>query len=327
MEHTQIVSSKNKKYTQWLWDIWCTVSIIGIWPRFIEPNLLSITKLNLKIDNLPQELHGLKIVQFSDLHWNKKFSNYFKQKLISKINSLKADLVLFSGDFLSRSQLEDPEGLKTFLNSIQASTGHFAILGNHDYQQFVTVNSKGDYDIENDISHSVLGKGFKRLFSSVKASKKVTQRAKDLKQHHELLQILAQTPFKLLNNNSKLILFNRSFINLSGIGEYMVGQADVKRTFENYDQQYPGIILVHNPDVIPQLKSYPGSIVLAGHTHGGQVNLPWIWKKFTVMENQEFKQGLIKKDLKWCYVNRGVGSIMRFRWFAMPELTFITLQK
>ena len=52
-----------------LWDVACAVSIVGIWPRFIEPNLLRVTRLTLPIRNLPSTLLGLRVVHFSDLHF------------------------------------------------------------------------------------------------------------------------------------------------------------------------------------------------------------------------------------------------------------------
>ena len=65
---------------------------------------------------------------------------------------------------------------------------------------------------------------------------------------------------------------------------------------------------------------------MCGHTHGGQVNLPWFWKKFTLMENPQLKRGLVRMLDKWIYINRGVGSIMQFRWFAKPEILLLTLE-
>lgn len=314
-------------WTQRVWDAWCIVSIIGIWPRFIEPRLINLTHLSLAIPRLPKELEGLKILQFSDLHWSNNFSFIFKKKLIHKINRLQPDLIVFTGDFLNRSRLEDPQGLEKLLSSLKARLGCFAVLGNHDYDRFVTVNGQGDYDIDQPSSSSDISKGFKRLFSSIRPSKVITPAAKQVQLHKELIQLLKKTQFQLVHNTTISVSYRNSFINICGLGEYSAGQAKLKEAFEGYDRNYPGIILVHNPDTVPQLASYPGEIVLCGHTHGGQVNLPGMWKKFTCMEYPEFKQGLKKQGKRWIYVNRGIGSVMCFRWFSPPELTFITLEK
>jgi predicted MPP superfamily phosphohydrolase len=316
-----------KQWSEWAWNAWCIASGIGIWPRYIEPRVLDMTRLALPIPNLPSELEGLSIVHFSDLHWNNQFSTLLRRKLIRKVNSLQPDLILFTGDFLCRSRLENPEGLKLTLESLKANVGCFAVLGNHDYDQFVTVNKKGDYDVEAPSKASNISKGFKRLFCGVNLTKHVTDQARQVKMHEDLMTLLQQTPFQLLNNTSKLVAYNGSWINICGLEEYTLGRFNPDFAFKHYQAHYPGIILSHNPDILPMLKHYPGNLILAGHTHGGQVNLPILWKRFTRIEHDQFKRGLKTLDKKWVYINRGISSLMKFRWFATPELTFITLHQ
>jgi predicted MPP superfamily phosphohydrolase len=316
---------KKRKWVEWLWDAWCIISIVGIWPRFIEPYLLSVTKLSLSIPGLPEELVGLKIVQFSDLHWSLDFPPRFLKKITGEINSADPDLILFTGDFLNRSVLEDPEGLSSFLCSLSAKEGCFAVLGNHDYEKFVTISREGNYDVESPSPKADILKGFKRLLSPTTLSKKITDEADRVGFHQGLIELLHKTPFRLLHNQVKSVSIKGAHINILGLGEYMAGKANPKQAFQHYDKNHPGIILVHNPDMIPRLDAYPGNLVLSGHTHGGQVNLPGFRKRLTCMEDSQFKRGLKKWGAKWCYINRGLGSVMRFRWFAIPELSFITL--
>ncbi|MBS0272795.1 MAG: UDP-2,3-diacylglucosamine diphosphatase LpxG [Proteobacteria bacterium] len=316
-----------KQWTEWAWDAWCIASIIGIWPRYIEPRLLEVNRLSLPIAHLPAQLVGLNILHFSDLHWSAQFSFSLRKKLIRKINALKPDLILFTGDFLCRSQLEDREGLKNVLESLKATIGCFAVLGNHDYARFVTVNEQGDYDVEAPSSASNISKGFKRLFRQVSLTQQVTPQARQVDLHAELMALLKQTPFQILNNATKQIAYKGQRVNICGLGEYSLGRFNPEIAFKEYDERYPGIILSHNPDALEILKHYPGEIILSGHTHGGQVNLPIFWKRFTRIAHLQFKHGLKVIDKKWAYINRGISSVMKFRWFAAPELTLLTLQK
>lgn len=308
-----------------LWDTFCVSSIVGIWPRFIEPQQIFTKKLHLPIPNSPQSLKGFKILQFSDLHLNKRVKDSFLEKVIKTANSLKPDLVVFTGDFLCYSALEDKKRLQDFLSQFKAPYGCYAILGNHDYEEYVSINEEGFYDIIDNSNTSIV-RGFERLFTSTKLTKKITARALNVKVHQPLIELLSNTPFKLLQNITLPIQVKDSILNLSGCGEYIIGQFKPKETFKNYKTEYPGIILVHNPDAIPHLKDYPGDIILCGHTHGGQVNLPWIWKKFTLLENMHLKKGLLQLYNKWIYINRGIGSVLPFRWFSPPELLLLTLE-
>lgn len=316
-----------KKWIEWIWEGWCILSIVGIWPRFIEPKILSTTRLSLPISLLPPALNGFKILQFSDLHWNVNFSEKQKSKIIKKIHALKPDLIVFTGDFICRSKLEDGEGLKKLLCSLKAPAGCFAVLGNHDYEQFVTVNAAGDYAIENASSSTNIGKGFKRLFSRLSLTGMVSQGVEKVEWHPQLIELLKETPFQLLANETRQVFFKGAKFNICGLEEYSLGRVDLPKVFKNYESEQMGIVLCHNPDMLKKLAGYPGELLLAGHTHGGQVNLPFIWKKFTKIENLQFKRGLKKIGSKWAYINRGLGGVMNFRWFSMPELTLITLER
>lgn len=326
MNHKITQKKSSLHLGDFLWDLWCIVSVVGIWPRFIEPNLLAIKKLILKVPDLPLDLEGLKIVQFSDLHISPNIPSFYLDKVASAVKGLNPDLICFTGDFLCYSHLDDPDRLKTFLQKFHAPYGCYAILGNHDYAESISINEKGEYDILTD-QQSMISKGIKRLFTMTKIAKKITPRVNAVGFHQELISILKNSPFQLLDNATKVITIKNSRLNLCGLGEYTLGRCQPEKAFKAWDKRYPGIILAHNPDSIPLLREYPGNIILCGHTHGGQVNLPWMWKKFTLLENMEFKYGLKKTGNKSAYINRGIGSVMHFRWFAMPEIFVLTLEK
>lgn len=316
---------KKKKFsvTQFLWDLWCVLSLIGIWPRFIEPKLIKSSKIKITLPNLSDDIANLKIVQFSDLHFNPDVSDRFLNKLTSKILSLKPDLIVFTGDFLCFSNLQEKNRLKKFLNSLQARFGCFAVFGNHDYDQFVSVNDHGEYDVIKPSSSTVV-KGFKRLFSKKVLKNSVTKRAIETPIHQELLDLLKETPFNLLHNENALITIGKSKFNICGLGEYSLAKCLPDIAFKNFDPTYKGIVLSHHPDSFSLLKHYPGDLILSGHTHGGQVNLPFFKKKFILLENRDLVRGLIDKENKKIYITRGVGSVMKFRWFSMPEVLLVT---
>ncbi len=316
----------NFNLANFFWDLWCCLSVVGIWPRFIEPTLLNTTRIKIGIPHLPKDLNGLKIVQFSDLHLHPKVSNNFLKKIKSKIDTCQPDLIFFTGDFLCFSLSRDLERLETFFNSLHATYGCYAILGNHDYAEFISINNKGEYDVLNQEVGS-FSRIFQRLWTKTILAHKVTKKAKAVKHNEILEQILQKTPFKLLKNESVLIPIKKTFLNVTGLEEYITGRCNPKQAFLNYNKNFPGIVLAHNPDCIPSLLTFPGEIILCGHTHGGQVNLPWLWKKFTLMENPYLKKGCFQIGDKWAYVNRGVGSAMQFRWFAAPEIFLLTIEE
>jgi len=316
---------KNKylnAFIETLWNSWCLLSIVGIWPRWIEPNLLCIKRLTVPIKNLTSSLCGLRIVQFSDLHLNQKSSAKFLRRLSKKINSLQADIIVFTGDFLCRSKLVRADLLVDFLNSLQAKHGHFAILGNHDYAFPISRAEDGTYIIVEE-DENILLKGFKLLFKP----KKNTRPSKIplIPLHDELLELLKKTPFKLLHNKTVTLHIRKAPLAICGLGEYIAGQCLPYQAY--VPSVHPLIVLLHNPDAIDLLKDIPADLVLSGHTHGAQVNLPFIWKRLCDLEKPQFKRGMHTVEGKQLYVNRGVGGLPVFRWFSVPEITLFKLEK
>jgi uncharacterized protein len=87
------------------------------------------------------------------------------------------------------------------------------------------------------------------------------------------------------------------------------------------------LLLAHSPDIVPELEGMSFDLVLAGHTHGGQVNLPGFngaWLKNG--PTRQYEQGFFDVHGSRMYVNRGIGTTtMPLRVRSRPELTLFTL--
>jgi len=321
-----MLTQKKNRLLHGLWDLWCTLSIVGIWPRFVEPNLLSTTRLTLPIDNLPDHFHGKTILHFSDLHLHPGTSNYFVRKFLRRVRSLSPDLIVCTGDLLCRSTLPERQRLTTLLQQLHAPYGSYFAFGNHDYASYVSVDDQGDYATVDPTKASIV-EGFQRLFGVQELTGEVAEHTHKIEKHEEFCALLAETSFQVLDNETKQIQIGEDRLNICGLGDYMLGRHCPEIAFEHYDERYPGIILCHNPDAAMHLEGYPGEIVLSGHTHGAQVYLPWMWKKFITLENPHLLRGLQEVKGKKIYINRGLGGVLPFRWFSVPEVLLLTLEK
>lgn len=114
---------------------------------------------------------------------------------------------------------------------------------------------------------------------------------------------------------------------LIGIGDLWAGKADM-RFLPELPQNKPWLILSHNPDtvdMVPELPTRP--LMLAGHTHGGQVELPWltsyVMKKVSILGH---KRGLYQHENADVYVSVGTGMVgVPFRFRAPPTIDIIEL--
>lgn len=317
-------SFKNSpRFVEHLWDAWCIASLIGIWPRFIEPSLLFTSHHTLAIHDLPKDFNNLCIVQISDLHDCSYLTQSFLLRISERVMRLKPDIIVFTGDLLSYSEITHKELLQNFLSSLSAPLGCFAIFGNHDYREYVSLDDNGLCRLIKDHTPPLL-RGFSRLFSS-KQPTSDPEVSYPIEENKELRALYEKSGFEVLHNESRILKKGTGRLNITGLGDIMAMQCLPYLAFSNIDPRYPTIVLSHNPDSYSLLESYPGDLFLFGHTHGGQINLPYIWKKITPIKNKQLKSGLVDLKNRFLYINRGLGSTFPFRWFAPPEITKITL--
>ncbi|AGT64437.1 UDP-2,3-diacylglucosamine diphosphatase LpxG [Chlamydia trachomatis] len=298
-----------------------------VWANHLEPNLLRVTRLNWNLPKKFAHLHGLRIIQISDLHLNHSTPDAFLKKVSRRISSLSPDILVFTGDFVCRAKVETPERLKHFLCSLHAPLGCFACLGNHDYATYVSRDIHGKINTISAMNSRPLKRAFTSVYQSLFASSR-NEFADTLNPqipNPHLVSILRNTPFQLLHNQSATL---SDTINIVGLGDFFAKQFDPKKAFTDYNPTLPGIILSHNPDTIHHLQDYPGDVVFSGHSHGPQISLPWpkfantITNKLSGLENPELARGLFSfpEESRLLYVNRGLGGWKRIRFCSPPEI-------
>jgi len=312
-------------------DTLATASVLGIWPRFIEPRLVKVTELDWKLSPHAAHLDGLRVVQLSDLHFHPKVPKKFLDKVSRKVNLCKPDLILFTGDFICYANLEQEKRLHAFLTSLEAKLGAFCIFGNHDYARYVSRNAQGVYDLVSQPNPLVgVMRGVRALFGPQTKGYTLAQSVRKIGLHTSLCDLLKNTPFQLLENTTTTLPLG---LNLTGLGDLALGRCDPEKAYKGYDKNFPGITLSHNPDSFPDLLDYPGDWILAGHTHGEQIHLPWpkigrrLTRKLARLDHPEYTRGLFQIGDKQLYVNRGLGCHKPFRLCSPPEITLITAKR
>lgn len=139
--------------------------------------------------------------------------------------------------------------------------------------------------------------------------------------------ILQNAEFHLLQNEKKEIqLIDGSKLIVAGLDDVMLGRPDFHQTMGNIDKNYFTILLAHEPDTVLQAKNYNVDLQLSGHSHGGQVKIPFIGPLYTPPYAKSFSEGFYTVDHTKLYVNRGLGTTrLPFRFLAVPEITLFTL--
>ncbi len=308
-----------------LFDTIAALSLVGIWPRFIEPYRLRTTTLSWTLPPQWAHLRGLSVVHLSDLHFHPQISLSFLDRIIKKVQACSPDLVLFSGDFLCYSRLNMEDLLASFLNRFDAPLGCYAVLGNHDYATYVSCSTEGVFSAlpPKPISMAVRDTCYSLFSTPSKGPCRWSSEVHTIPHHPKLLSLLRSTPFRILDNRTITLSIG---LNITGLGEWSLGRCKPKEAFAAYDRSSPGIVLVHHPDAIPSLLTYPGEWIVAGHTHGEQIHFPFwptLSKQLTRLEHPSLSRGHHLRNNKQLYINRGLGSPKPFRFCSPPELLWI----
>ena len=112
------------------------ITLFVIYGLFIEPRILLVNEVKLESKDIPNSFDGIKIVHFSDLHYGNTININNIDKVITKINSLKPDIVIFTGDLIDNKYnmtKEDTTKLTKSLKNINYNLGKYAVIGNHDF--------------------------------------------------------------------------------------------------------------------------------------------------------------------------------------------------
>ncbi len=139
-------------------------------------------------------------------------------------------------------------------------------------------------------------------------------------------RMLENNKIKVLYNSSIKITIDKKQVYIAGIQYKPEGIVPFIKALEN--TKSPRIILTHSPD---EIKKIPPDVnlILAGHTHGGQIRLPIIGPLFTASKyHDKYAKGLIIENGKKLITTRGIGvSIIPFRLNCPPEIVVLTFTK
>ena len=137
----------------------------------------------------------------------------------------------------------------------------------------------------------------------------------------------------ILKNAGIQLLYNEHVTNqgiqLVGLSDLWAGDFHPEKAFAGVTLDKPILLLSHNPDTTIHLKSFDWDLMLAGHTHGGQVVLPVIGAPWTPIEHTNFRHGLYNLSStkrKLLYVSAGIGGIFQLRVNCPPEIVVITVK-
>ncbi len=262
----------------------------------LKSNSYDITYKNIKIDNLPPELKGLTITLFSDIHAGQYMTEKDMRPYAEAVNELGSDIICIPGDFVNY-QSEDAKGVARAFSGLKAKYGVYGSLGNHDFFQ------NPDYVEKVLVNESPI---------------------KMLRHSHEVITVKGKDLY-LLGVDDTIAGGTGGFGMILGYLDRM--SEFLKNKYSNYESS-PKVLLCHKPYAFDEMVKYNMNLILAGHTHGGQV-VPFKFGEVNVSFAaivSKYIEGLYSVGKSNMYVSRGIGTVaLPIRLNCPPEITKITL--
>ena len=255
----------------------------------ISRHELELIYLTIKLPRLPEAFAGMKIVQISDFHFEEYTEAAFLEAVVRKVNALAPDLVVLTGDFVSSNPLPRHMTIK---------------LGYHCAEILGRIQCPWRYAIMGN-HDTLVGAG-------------------------AITDALMIHGIPVLANSFVPLERQGQRIWLAGIEDALEQRPSLSRALPSgraVDE--PTILLAHEPDFADRAVGQKLDLVLSGHTHGGQILMPFLPPLMLPELGEKYVHGLFTlRDGMQLYVNRGIGAVgLPFRFRCPPEITAITLQR
>lgn len=259
---------------------------------------VELVRVPVKVKNLPAPFRGLKIGLLTDLHSSFIVSHELIRSAAQLIMSENPDVIVLTGDYISGATKALSGSIGAFnneylircsnaLSQLRAPLGVYGVLGNHDF------------------------------WSGPQSVKAICETLS------EQIGVIW-----LRNRNVELRKGGTSF-HLLGVDDYWEPSCSLTEACKGVDANSVKILLSHNPDINDDISGLKARIdlVLSGHTHGGQVVVPFIGQPVMPSKfGQKYRIGLVRDGDRQTYISRGVGCLLApIRLNCPPEATVITL--
>lgn len=257
----------------------------------LEPNRPRIVRKDFALKRWPARLDGFTIALLSDFHYDPIFSVHPLRTAIGMVNGLTPDLIVLTGDFVSAP-----------------------ILGSSDHK-------------------------------AAEAAEPCARLIRQMKAKHGLWAIMGNHDYytdpvrvaralqaegiHVLENESAAIERDGGRFWLSGVNDVVAEVADLDKTLHSVPTDEATVLLAHEPDYADYVARFPVDLQLSGHSHGGQVRMPWGLMQLYLPEMaRKYVWGTYRIRDLMLYTNAGLGTVgLPIRWNCPPEITLLTLRR
>jgi predicted MPP superfamily phosphohydrolase len=280
-----------REFIRLLGKTFLSVSALGLFgkeytTRF-EPGWVDVTQVPLTLPDLGASFDGLKIAQISDIHMGGWMNPERLQHVVDLVLEQNPDLVAITGDFVVGHNPSNDVFRTSLIDLRRVLSGLVS--------QLPVFAVSGNHDHWTDI--------------------------------RQVRQMLEQTGIVDLSNRVHTFSRGHDVLHLAGLDDVYAGKPDLQFVVDALPEQGAAVLLVHEPDYADWVTRFDRfALQISGHSHGGQVILPFFGPPVLPHWAQKYPIGLHRVGSLLQYTNRGVGMTPpEVRFNCRPEVTVYTL--
>ncbi len=261
---------------------------LALYAGEIERHWVDVHQIEIRLKNLPDAFHGFRIAHMADFHYGEYSEPTFIRSVVQRVNALRPDMIALTGDFISSGPM------------VKRISVDFAYHCADLLRRLECPNkyaSMGNHDV---------------MVSRI-----------------EVTDALASRSIPVLHNEAIPIEKDGARLWLAGVADPLLGGgADLNATIPRgrLAGKEPLILMAHEPDYADKVIGSGVDLMLSGHTHGGQVRIPFMPPVNLPPMGKKYVEGHFSLGDLQLYVTRGIGTVgVPFRFRCPPEITLITL--
>ena len=317
------------------------VGVTG-YAALVEPFNIQLERLTVRLPNAAGRVPpgGLRILHLSDTHFMGR--NRREHRKIARIRQLVAgldyDVLIHTGDFWHFDH-----GLTNVLALLDTlpppRLAALAVLGNHDYTNYAMREAlpimwnrfqvrEATQRNGRALSPLAYARHLLRFVRYVRNTP-VDGRRTSANDAGRLGNMLRARGFHVLHNQALHLCDAAHAVDVyfAGVDDVVEGRPHINEALDRVPPDAPTILLSHNPDIVASPRINQVDLVLSGHTHGGQIVLPFWGPAHTQVESLARHEvaGFFRRGATQVYVTRGLGEGIPVRFRARPQFALITV--
>ncbi len=261
-------------------------------------------KLGPAVKTKADRLEQLRVLHLSDIHASGTTGR--RLAAVEAMSDKEWDFVFITGDLI-----EDDSGIESVadvLGKLKARYGKFAVLGNHDYFSFQPQN---------------ILQWFKVVLGDIIGPEKITCRVPN--NLERLLESLECVGVRVLRNEVEQVVTEQGCTcQIFGMDDPTTERDNPASLYESKNEEALRLVLMHSPERLECVRPIDPKVVMCGHTHGGQIRIPFFGALFTGSDApRRTPSGLICLDGCRVHISSGMGTglVFPYRIYSPPEIT------